>query len=493
MRIVTVDRRALVSAATLVPNQTRGMSPDFIVELLDRHAIPDGFPFVSDDDGTMRGCRFLNSYLIAALEQDAYALDNLKNNHLYHLVRFLRFVRRRRAETATGLTGGQLDEWLAAHGEPQVDLTEATRQDLLDYKRSRDGCVKATSWQAESGSISVFYGYAESAGWIDIDPVPRWGTRRRNTFRGRALVVRQIRFLTEPQLRLFLRAGLRGDPPAHAEWTPACPERDHAFGLTLAATALRREEGTFLLDCEIPVPEDIPSGGVAEFVRYGKRHRPRTVYVALELAREVDLYRRAERSQIIQTAQRVLRRRRRDGALLVTDGLITGRDGRPRVQVNGRPVRPELLSNEDRARAVRILPDGTLEPLALFVSRLGLPPDVKHWNTIFADARRRVAASGHRDIPPAHLSVSPHVMRHTFAVRMLSGLMRVGRERASNPYLLLANPVLTIQQLLGHSSPDVTQRYLYAAELYNDELPTALRDHVARAIGRSLQTEATSR
>jgi integrase len=146
-------------------------------------------------------------------------------------------------------------------------------------------------------------------------------------------------------------------------------------------------------------------------------------------------------------------------------------------------VKPELLGNADRARAVRVTPDGTIEPLALFTGRGGLPPDVKHWNTVFADARHRVAGAGHPDRPPPHLVVSPHVMRHTFAVRMLSGLMRLGRERAANPYLLLANPVLTIQQLLGHASPDATQRYLFAAERYTEELPAALREHVAAAAG----------
>ena len=129
MRIVTVDRRKLASAES--PSGTnRGVPPDRVVGLLDRQSVPDGFPFVTDDDGGMRGCRFLNGYLIAALRQDAYALDNLKNNHLYHLVRFLRFVRRRRAEAVSGLTGDRLDEWLTAHLEPLADLTDATRQDL---------------------------------------------------------------------------------------------------------------------------------------------------------------------------------------------------------------------------------------------------------------------------------------------------------------------------------------------------------------------------
>jgi integrase len=468
LRIVSVDRRVLAAPDPVLA--CGGPSAAAVAGILDRRGIPDGFPFVVDDDGGMRGCRFVNAYLLEALRQDAYALRGLRNNHLYHLVRLLRFVREGRA------AGGE---------EPLLDLTDVTRQDLLEYRRGRQEAVRDTSWQAESGAVSVFFGYAKSAGWMDADPVPRWGARRRNTFRGRAVITRQVRFLTESQLRLFLDAGLRGDAPADPGWRPAYPERDYALGLVLAATALRREECGLLLDCEIPRPEDIAAGGVAEFTRYGKGGRPRTVYVAVELAREIDLFRRCERAMIVETAQRSLRRRRRDGVLLVADGVIPGPDGRPRLKIEGRLVKPELLGNADRARAVRVLPDGTIEPLALFTGRTGLPPGLQHWDTVFADARLRVAGTGHPDLPPPHLAVSPHVMRHTFAVRMLSGLMRLGRERAANPYLLLANPVLTVQQLLGHASPDTTQRYLFAAERYTDELPAALREHVATAAGHT--------
>jgi integrase len=398
LRIVTVDRRAFAAAGPGPGLVGGGPLAADVICLLDRHGIPDGFPFVVDDDGGMRGCRFVNAYLLQALRQEAYSLRGLKNNHLYHLVRLLRFVRFGRAAV-----GGQACP---------ADLTDVTRQELLEYRRARQNAVKDTSWQAESGAISVFFGYAKSAGWIETDPVPRWGARRRNTFSGRAITIRQPRFLTEPQLCLFLRAGLRGDAPADPGWRPAYPERDYAFGLMLAATALRREECALLLDCEVPRPEDITAGGVAEFIRYGKGGRPRTVYVAVEMAREIDLFRRSERCMIIETAQRCLRRRRREGALLVTDGVITGRDGRPRVKIGGRMVKPELLGNADRAGAVRVTPDGTIEPLALFTGRGGLPPDVKHWNTVFADARHRVAGTGHPDRPPPHLVVSPHVMRH---------------------------------------------------------------------------------
>src|SRR5260370_3555464 len=219
LRIVSVDRRVRAAAGPRLPGG--GPSTADVIEILDRHGVRDGFPFVVDDDGGMRGCRFVSAYLVAALREDASGLGGLKNNPVFHLVRLLQFVRGGRGVAAGG-------------GECLVDLTDVTRQDLLDYRRSRQAVVKATSWQTESGQISVFFGYAKSAGWVSADPVPRWGAHRRNTFRGRSIVTRQIRFLTQPHLRLLLCAGLRGDAPADPVWRPAYPDPAHLFRLTLA-------------------------------------------------------------------------------------------------------------------------------------------------------------------------------------------------------------------------------------------------------------------
>lgn len=66
---------------------------------------------------------------------------------------------------------------------------------------------------------------------------------------------------------------------------------------------------------------------------------------------------------------------------------------------------------------------------------------------------------------------------------MLSALMREGRDRSGDPYHLLANPVLTVMQLLGHASVETTQHYLFAAERYSVELPAALRSLLAGSVG----------
>jgi len=459
-----------------------GVSAGWVTAVLDRHRIPNGFPFVIDDDGTTTGCDRLNRYLLDAWGQNAFDLGSMRRFHVYHLARLLRFVRRYRAGQAAADAGVTVQEWLAGHGEPKLDLTDATRADLNAYRESRAAFVQQQSWKTEAGCLSGFFRYATETGWIDTDPVSRWAGR--NTFAGRAVENRTIRFLTEGQLRLFLNVGLRGDAPADAATAPAYPERDYSFGLVLAATGLRREEGALLLAAEIPVPERMPAGGVWPFTRYGKGARPRTVYTTAELSGAIDLYRSTEREAIVRAAQPRLRGLHRDGDLVVVDKVAVDTHG-VRLDIAGRAMLAERLDDERRAHAVWVRDDGTIEPLALFLGRGGLPLSVKYWNAVFTDADARARAVVHDDRPPAYLKVTPHVMRHSFAVRMLSALMREGRDRAGNPYHLLANPVLTVMQLLGHASVETTQKYLFAAERYSVELPAALRSLLAGSIGHT--------
>lgn len=481
MRVVEVGRRLLARGELTVPG-AEVVTSGWVAAVLERHRIPDGFPCVVDDDGTMAGCRRLNGYLLDAWEQNAFDLGSMRRFHVYHLARLLRFVRRYRAGQAAADAGVPVPEWLAENGEPRLDLTDATRADLNAYRQARLSVVQQQSWKTEAGCLSGFFRYATGMGWMDTDPVSRWAGR--NTFAGRGVENRTIRFLTEGQLRLFLNVGLRGDAPADPATAPAYPERDYSFGLVLAATGLRREEGALLLDAEVPTPERMPPGGVWPFTRYGKGGRPRTVYVTLELAHAIDLYRATEREAIVRAAQPRLRRLRRDGELVMVDKLAVDTRG-VRLVIDGRTTPAERLDDERRARAAHVRDDATVEPLGLFLGRGGLPLSVKYWNAMFTDADARARSVVHDDRPPAYLKVTPHVMRHSFAVRMLSALMREGRDRAGNPYHLLANPVLTVMQLLGHASVETTQKYLFAAERYSVELPAALRSLLAGSVGHT--------
>ncbi len=61
VRVVEVDRRLLARGGLAVAG-VEGVSAGWVAAVLDRHRIPDGFPFVIDDDGTAGGCGRLNRY-----------------------------------------------------------------------------------------------------------------------------------------------------------------------------------------------------------------------------------------------------------------------------------------------------------------------------------------------------------------------------------------------------------------------------------------------
>jgi integrase len=464
VRIIVVQRSAHAGEVLSPPDGAVSLAWSAVVQTLDRHGIPDGLPFVVDDDGSLAGCDRLNTYLLTAWRQRAYDLDSLRSFHAYHLARLLRFVRARR--------GGEY-----------VDLTGTTTEDLTAYRDARQQEVQDTTLATEFGCFSSFFYYVTQVGWMEKDPIPRWGRSNRNTLISRTRRERQARFLKAAQTKHFLDVGLRGDgyDPAGA---PGYPERDYVYALLLATTGLRREECAYLLDAEVPVPDTMGSESIHVFDRLGKKQVVRSIYVAPQAAHAADLYRRTERHRVVQAAQRSLRAKVRDGALLVIDDLIERR-GIRYVLTGSQRIPLVRFTNKRRAQAVRVLDDGTIDPLALFVSRSGLPPRLERWNQLFADARERVRHSGHRDQPPRHVHVTPHTMRHSYAVRMLAALMKEGRSRAGDPYLLLANPVLTVKELLGHASVQTTMHYLHAAETWTENVPAALAATAADLVGHT--------
>ena len=489
MRRVVIDRRRLTEVPLLVPGHEEPLDPQPVIRLLDALNLPDGFAFLIDDDGSMGSVASVNRYLTEAWSQGAYSLRALANSQIYDLWRALRFVRLRRATQEATEHGFTVEDWIAGHGVPKLDLSETTREDLVALRDARLAEVEGDTWNNELSTLGVYFDWAKQTGVIDRDPIPRWGQKRRNTLASRTRNDRQPRFLTEQQLRLFLEKGLRADGDPNP---PNNRERDYAFGLVLATMGLRREEAALLLDCEIPTSPTMPTSGVWPFRIVGKGARPRTVFATTELVTAVGLYRTVERSHVVQAAQPTLRRLIREDRLVICDAIERASDGTPVLRIGRRKVPAARLNDAERAAAVIVSDRGEIEPLALFVGRNGNPVGLRRWNDVFADARVRVAGLNSNARPPAHLTVTPHVFRHTYAVRMLSALMRVGRQRSEDPYVLLANPVLTVMELLGHADVSTTQRYLYAAERYTDELPAALRQ-VSAATFEDLSEGGASR
>lgn len=431
-----------------------------VISTFDRYSVPDGTPFVADFDGQLDRVRSLNAYLLEAARQRAYSRDTLLNKHARPLVGLLEHVRVR---------------------DSTADLVDATREDLVGYRDKRVILLTPGSWNNELSAISNFFHYAMARGWIDTDPIPRWGAAGRVTIRDRTTHTRRVKFLTEAQARRFLDFGLRGDGSPREEF-PAYPERDYALGLTFVSTGLRRVEAALLLDAEIP--SEVESNGVHTFWRIGKGERHREVWITDVLADVVHSYRRKERWPLVEKAQPRLRRARRDGKLILAEKLVTSANGQVRVVIGGTAHSLDHISDAVRANLAVVREDGIIEPLALFLVEGGRPPALRTINSLFNDASARVLARGHHpDTPPAHLDVTPHVMRHTFAVRTLAALIRHGRIEANDPYALLSSPLLVVQELMGHGDLATTLRYLHLAERYSDQVPDALR-FAAAALAR---------
>lgn len=456
-RVVTV---APPSRALALPGGA-SLSPKEQEQTRTRADVPLHTPFLIDEGGSLKNLINVNAYLLEASRQQAYTQDWLLR-HAQNLQRLLVFVRSRQG---------------------MVDLTATSREDLVAYKAHRRTSVGAATWNTEFSSLSTFFQHAKASDWIEKDPTPRWGRQERSTLLERVAVNHRENFMLPAQSRFFLEVGLRGDAPAPITLCPAYPERDYTLGLILLATGMRRQEAGYLLNCEVPTAATLHPSGVTTVMRKGKGGKIRPVWFTTSLVDVIDLYRATDRTIIIKKAQKRLARKLAAGELLLVDRVQAAPT--QRIIISGHARRLDLLGDDDRARAVLQHPDGTLEPLSLLLGEGGLPLQPTTLSQIFQQGRTRSQGLVHKDQPPAHLVVTPHVMRHTFAVRMLSALMEQGRSSDGNPYHLLSSPILVVQQLLGHSDPSTTQRYLRAAERYSEDIPAALR----QAMAATLETE----
>ena len=477
--IYRIDRRRLRKAGDgeLVPG---GPTAETLIGLFDREGLPDKYPFIMGASASVDGADHVNKYLLNAFRDRAYKLRPLSAFHATVLRRFLEFL------------------WERA-GRP-VEMTTATTNDLVAYKEKKLQVLQSSSWDTEIGCLGSFFSWAQKSGLMATDPIPRWGTRGRNTLVERVADYTTPKFLQDNELHFFLSVGLRGDnvfanrpvkflagvPPK-----PAGPIRGFTFAHVQATTGLRREEAARLLDVEVPTlsqengyrPKFFGSD-TYQFICYGKGGKPRAVHMLADTAAEIDVYRDGERKIAIDAAQSSLKKRIGVDLLIVDE--IRVRSGKAQVYLGDVWRAVDRLSSDERARLVSITEHGRIEPLGLFVTRSGLPPALNAVNEWFANANERLAACDHPYRPSIH--VSTHTMRHSFAVQTLAALMQQPPRLPGNPYALVMNPVFTIQLLLGHSDLKTTYRYLMAAEHYG-AVPEALQRR-ARSI-REATTQNT--
>jgi site-specific recombinase XerD len=363
-------------------------------------------------------------------------------------------------------------EFLDGCGTGLFDSRDRLRASLSAYAGHRcAGPVPdrfaASTWNQHVSVLSVFYRWAVAEGHATAEPFTyRTGAAAFDGVMARrrvnAATRRQpkphvtIRYLEKDFADAFVRAlrGLRPDGTADDSFRGRNLARNAAVGELALATGLRLREFTNLLVYELPAlpaaPTDLPVAFPVP-APVAKGRKARTTWISYPALASAHRYASLERAvDVTGSAWRPA------GPLLVTDPDPRG--GR----INGARTRWDALSPAERRRLVA--PEGGSCLLAVRAD--GGP--FTDWNTVFTRTCERVRARWEPRFPV----VTPHRLRHSFAMATLERLVRGYYQQAARLaadadgdaalrlYLSRADPMMVLRDLLGHSSVTTTELYL---------------------------------
>lgn len=381
---------------------------------------------------------------------------------------------------------------------------EAERTDVTAFHRARrreeaGARISATSWNRSVAALEKLYRWAEVEGVVAASPFTHrhvWrrghGSRRiqvvaRNESYERASKRSDVRFVSLNDYRVFRDVGLRGLAPSGSVRAAARDRngaRNGLFAELLVTTGLRLEEASFLLAFELDGLTETASCSRQTWFKLPsaltKGDRGRSVLLPRRLLQQVAAYLAVERTLAVAKFRSRSGWREIDRPILIhkpTPGAVA------LSLANGSTALIEDVSPEERGRFVICGDDGVPEePAALWLTEIGRLVQPNSWEVVFARAGRRCAAAG------CPLRVSPHQLRHTFAVHMLAMLIQHRLRDAAGEKTdastegyrrLIGDPLQQVQRLLGHASLTTTTIYLDHIASRADTVDTAVDELLA--------------
>ncbi|MEJ1968460.1 MAG: hypothetical protein WDN03_07495 [Rhizomicrobium sp.] len=116
----------------------------------------------------------------------------------------------------------------------------------------------------------------------------------------------------------------------------------------------------------------------------------------------------------------------------------------------------------------------------MWLTEIGQPVQPNSWEVTFARASQRCTAAG------SAIRITPHQLRHTFAVHMLAMLIQHRLRQAALPDAsmegyrqLLGDPLQQVQRLLGHANLTTTYIYLDHIATRADTVDAAVEELLA--------------
>jgi site-specific recombinase XerD len=412
----------------------------------------DGMPFILGRDGSYD--HDLNRFFRACPTMGVRSLNSLRA-YARDIVVWLRFLAERRGDKSV---------W-AADRDDIAAFHEVRRLSAPPHR------IAASSWNRAVAALDKLYRWAVEEKLIAKAPFTYRQVWTRaldgsaisaaaNLARERSARNGDMRFVSLDRYLLFRDVGLRGRLPDGQEdptWRGRNGERNALFAELLVTTGLRLQEASHLLTAELPSSvrsqghRSLPFRLAAATAKGGKAREVRLPVRLLERLRD---YAEVERANALARW-----RERRSWTRIDAPMAVTGHD-RQSLHLDGSRISFDRFNPGERCR---LLHEHSKEPLALWLTEGGLPMPMASWQAVFRRASARCRSFG------IDIEVTPHMLRHSFAVHMLTLLLReqIGwmlEERAgrmSPAYRrLIGDPLLKLQRLMGHSRIESTYIYL---------------------------------
>ncbi|WP_280443624.1 hypothetical protein [Nocardia brasiliensis] len=354
-------------------------------------------------------------------------------------------------------------------------------------------------------AINVFYEWAQDRHNVrnpvdQPDAAPRRdGPVRSEPFTATPHVVRDrdVKWLDPGGYNCWRDIGVLGldrDGREMSGWRGRNSQRDCAFADGLYGTGLRVSEWATILTVELPADDASRGYYTCRLAsECGKGGRGRRYWMPRSVLVDALSYIESGRAAAVRYA-------RIKGLYdLVTDPLfLVGWDRNRRVRLRAgdgtvAEVSLDALDDVTRARIFRETQAG-LEPVSLWLNEDGLPRLATAWEHTFTEANQRLARVGLRTV-----SATPHMLRHSFALRWFS----VGRLIYEQRFAHLDGEELRdfraqfgdtwylVKTLLGHADvPVTTNVYL---EPFRDLDVSVLIEHAQGAAMSALMAEMFAR
>ncbi|WP_458732691.1 tyrosine-type recombinase/integrase [Sphingobium xenophagum] len=441
----------------IIDGVVHGLSPEEVAAA-ETCGLVEGMPFILRDDGTYD--HHLNNFFRSCPTMGVRSLNSLRA-YARDIIVWMRFLTEQR--NGKSLWRADRDDVAAFHrarrlSEPPYRISAAS------WNRAVAALDKLYRWaRDEKLIVDLPFTYRQS--WIRSVPDGALQAVSANCAREPGARRGDMRFVDLERYMLFRDVGLRGRLPdgrEDPEWRGRHVERNALFAELLITTGLRLQEASSLLLGELPSQRlDDPSIRSTPYrlaAATAKGGRGREIRLPVRLLKQLGDYARVERENA------VCRQRDGDTKRSIVRPILATPAGRRSLRIidgdREMSVSVDRLSPAERARLVDA---NTLEPLALWLTETGRPMTMPAWEAVFMRASARCQAFG------LEIDVTPHMLRHGFAVHMLALLLREqvtwvvggGAGKAGSAYRrLIGDPLLKLQRLMGHSRIESTYIYL---------------------------------